>query len=212
VAHPLDLSGVRAKLDRTDQQTVFLNTEWRTFRDKGDAYGVDFKRDPQTGGYVAYLRVFKPIDIRLSVIFGEIIHNFRSALNHLICRLVEGYGGTAGKHHDFPICLDEADFRARAFSRGKDKPGLLEGIPPSSDVWACIEDAQPYKCGDAARDQPFSVINRLSNEDKHRTLNGSHVLLEPADLIDSITHGEAFCTDIKPHFVLGQPAEDGTNS
>lgn len=211
MAHPLDLSGVWAKLDRTDQQSVFIDTEWRAFRDKGDAYSVEFERDSQPASYIAYLRVFKPIDPRLSVIFGEIIHNLRSALNHLVCRLVEGYGGTVGSHHAFPICLSPAEFRGEAFAQ-KNRLGRLEGIPPHGNVWTLIEDAQPYKCGKAARDHPFFLVNQVWNEDKHRTINQAHVLPEPADFIDAVRFGDtgAVCIDIDQHFVRGTPAKDRT--
>lgn len=211
MAHSLDLSGVWAKLGRTDEQTPFFNSQWRAFRDDANAYGVEFEKDPQSGGYVVRLRIFKPVDPRLSVIFGEIIHNFRSALDHLVARLVEAYGGTVGTHHSFPICTAQTDFINGVSSRGK-QIGKLEGIPRGGKVWTLIEDAQPYKCGSAATDHPFYVINSLWNEDKHRTLNPAHVLPEPADLTDTITFGDtgALCTDIRFHFTRGTPAKDRT--
>lgn len=213
MAHALDLSGVRAKLNRTDEQAVFLDAEWRAFRDNADAYGVEFEADPEPYCYVVRLKVFKPVPLRLSVIFGEIIHNLRSALDHLVCRLVESYGGIVDRQ-SFPIYANEADFIGNVASRDKKRgSGPLEGIPPGSKVWALMEDAQPYKRGNAAKDHPFYILNDSWNGDKHRVLNAAYVFPDPANLIDAVDFGTtgAFCIDIETHEVFGRntPLENG---
>lgn len=208
MAPALDLSGVRAKLDRTDEQAVFLDAQWRTFRDNANVYGVEFEEDTQSCRYVVRLRVFEPIPLRLSVIF--IIHNLRSALDHLVCRLVEAYGGTVGRHHAFPIYAVEADFLNGVSSRGK-QLGQLDGIPPGGNVWALIEDAQPYKSGNAPKDHPLYIVHDFSKGDKHRLLNAAFALPEPADLIDAIGYGDtrALCVEIRQLLARGTPLEDG---
>lgn len=201
MAHALDLSGVRAKLDRTNEQAVFLDCQWRAFRDHADAYGVEFKADPEPYCYIVRLKVFKPVPLRLSVIFGEIIHNFRSALDHLACRLVEAHGGTV-KNQFFPIYDDPAKFAQEA-------SGKLKGVPVSSAVWAVIKDSQPYKRGNAATDHPLSIVRHFSNGDKHRILNAAYVFPDTANLIDAIDVRSGYLIHICDDLWRNTPLEDG---
>jgi len=212
VAHALDLSGVRAKLDRTNEQAVFLDCQWRAFRDHANAYRVEFEEDPEPHCYIVRLKVFKPVPLRLSVIFGEIIHNLRSALDHLVCRLVEGYGGAAKHHHSFPIHTAEVDFIRDVLCRDKKRrpPSPLKGIPVGSDVWALIEGAQPYKRGNAAKDHPLYILNDFWNGDKHRVLNAAYTFPDIGDLIDAIDVGKgAFSLEIRELLGPSTPLEDG---
>lgn len=197
----LDLSGVRVKLDRTDEQSVFLDAQWRAFRDHADAYGVEFEADPEPCCYVVRFKVFEPVPLRLSVIFGETIHNLRSALDHLACRLVEAHGGTVGGQ-SFPIYDDPAKFAAGA-------AGQLKGVPSGSAVWAVIEDAQPYKRGDEATGHPLYIVNHLSKGDKHRILNAAYVFPDTVNLIDAIDITSGYLVDICDHFGRNTPLEDG---
>jgi hypothetical protein len=45
----------------------------------------------------------------------------------------------------------------------------LHGITVKGDAWAIIEAAQPYNCVPVEH-SPIGIIKRLSNMDKHRTL------------------------------------------
>lgn len=192
MAHALDLSGVHAKLKRTDEQVVFLNREMQAVLGEDEPYAIEFEENPHAGVYVARFRVLRPIEPRFSVIFGEIVHNLRSALDHLVCRIVEAYGGTARRTHYFSVYDDEVAFIRDVLCREKKRgAGPLKGIPPASDAWALIEGAQPYKRGEGAKDDPLYVVHSLWNRDKHRVLNAAFTFPDVGNLIDALVWDEA---------------------
>jgi hypothetical protein len=48
--------------------------------------------------------------LRLGVILGDMVHNLRSALDHLVWQAVLRNGGRPNRSHQFPICDDEKDW------------------------------------------------------------------------------------------------------
>ena len=100
------------------------------------------------------------------------MHALRSALDHLVWQLVILEGGTPDWRTQFPIYDDAAKFdQAVRFPRGR-RVSPLHDIRPDGDIWALIEDAQPYRCPDP-RQHYLSGLGKLSNIDKHRTLHAT---------------------------------------
>lgn len=100
------------------------------------------------------------LPLRVSVILGELIHDLRSALDNVAWELaVRNRGhGAVSRRTSFPICTNETEFdAARTQAR-------LEHIAP--EHVSVIRDCQPF---DNA--QPLAQLARLSNTDKHRTIN-----------------------------------------
>jgi hypothetical protein len=89
---------------------------------------------------------------------GDIIHNLRSALDHLAGQLVwVGSGKEPSRRVEFPIAKDAATYEG-------EKARKVEGMIP--EVVKAIDALKPYKGGNDA----LWRIHELDNIDKHRTL------------------------------------------
>jgi hypothetical protein len=93
---------------------------------------------------------------------GDVVHNLRSALDHLVWQLsATPKAGTRG--NQFPI------FKAKP-TEGFDKKTRdtsLYGVP--GPIRAKIESLQPYvRDPKAIKDNHLVILNRLSNRDKHQ--------------------------------------------
>lgn len=99
--------------------------------------------------------------IRLSVLIGECVHNMRSAVDNLVCGLALTLKSTS-KCRDlaFPMCKDQQDWTANA-----DKS--LKGVPLAAKD--AIRQLQPW--ADTVSPNPLTILNKLSNIDKHRACN-----------------------------------------
>lgn len=92
-----------------------------------------------------------------SLLVGDIVHNARSALDHLAWRLVESCGATPTEHTSFPItdAPDSYSNRLRAD---------LKGTTP--EVRAAVKGLAPWKTGD----RKLWQLHKLNIIDKHRLL------------------------------------------
>lgn len=154
---PLD--GVRAKLSRIEEHLAELQAEIRAyvetepFRALGALAGDRFS---------VRLQIERPPPPRASVIVGDIAHNARSALDHLIWQLVIANGGTPGRAHQWPI-LDRAPTSASETRRFE---AMIEGI--GSEAHHRIVYAQAYQRPDSPDQHVLYALRELSNTDKHR--------------------------------------------
>jgi hypothetical protein len=98
---------------------------------------------------------------RLSVLLGECVHNMRSAVDNLVCALARTITPHC-KCRDlaFPLYKNLAEWNEKAA-----KP--LKGIPPAAKE--IIRQLQPWSEG--ITPHPLTILNKLSNIDKHRGLN-----------------------------------------
>lgn len=97
----------------------------------------------------------------LSVVVGDLLHDARSALDHVAWELVKRAGAEPDENTAFPIYTDEAGYRAHA---GKRIRGMGE------EMVATIERWQPWTAGNPSA-APLSWLRELSNIDKHRHLH-----------------------------------------
>ncbi len=108
-----------------------------------------------------------PNDLNWGLIVGDIAHNLRSALDHLIYQLalLNGQPTSCSKKTAFPICIDE-----QSFARGRWKAELY--IHPAA--FAFVEELQPYKAANLAGKRAESsylwTVSELDIIDKHRML------------------------------------------
>ena len=107
-----------------------------------------------------------------SPIIGDIVHNWRSALDHLAYQLVIKNGKTPCIRTQFPIFF-KSPFDTSLYSKAKDAKKALEswnrqvnGMHPN-DV-EVIKRLQPYNGGHGADSHPLFTLSQLSNWDKHR--------------------------------------------
>lgn len=164
-----DLTGVRAKLRRAEEHNRSLKAEVDAWvKQHADAMVFYVRRDGPW--YIVRVEPFPEPDIRFSIIAGDIIHNLRCALDHLVCQLILRDGHEPSRRSEFPIyeCkekfFDEVKFRKR-----KPKFSVLYGIEVDGDAWTIIEKAQPYLCSPLYA-SAIRVIGRFSNMDKHKAL------------------------------------------
>jgi hypothetical protein len=118
-----------------------------------------------------YVIIAGPIpqpDIRFSIIAGDIIHNLRSTLDHLVWQLVLRDGQEPTDRNQFPIYTSEDRFVKEVKSRQKNpERSVLYGITIDGDAWAIIEKAQPYHSPKPMANH-IGILGRLSILDKHR--------------------------------------------
>jgi hypothetical protein len=168
VAHPLD--SVRLKVLRTEEHLRELESEIGQWASR-HPNAIVGKFEPETSDYVFRFRVFEPTHDRWGLLIGDSVHNARSALDHLACRLVELNGKTANRATQFPIFTTCSDF----VRVGKRMVAKLDRR--HLDM---IEQLQPYHAGDNLPEvagahriaqHPLTILNDLSNADKHRVFN-----------------------------------------
>jgi hypothetical protein len=119
-----------------------------------------------------HIRITRQPDDELAAIIGDVVHNLRSALDHIVGALAppERYRSAA-----FPIIPENLwlrDGNRRFISRDskarRDYRIRVEGLDPQAK--AIILAAQPFHAGDEAKTRPLAFLNDLENADKHRSL------------------------------------------
>jgi hypothetical protein len=159
------LAGIRAKLARADEQLDRLDDELAVFAEQ---HPYDFRGDvePDAGRWAAYFILKKPLPVELSVTVGDIVHNLRSALDHIAYALVPD----PTRRTNFPIFDEPDDFFCAVKLPAKRNRGPLAGLDPESPAFALIEGAQPYMGGHPPDTDPLRILSALNNEDKHRAI------------------------------------------
>ena len=113
--------------------------------------------------------------VKLSIIVGEMLYQFRSALDHLFFDLVKRNNGTGSlpsgweRICQFPLITKLPDgYDSPPLPRDKFNCGVLDAL--TNEAFTFIEGVQPYYHGREAS-RLLYLLNKLSNIDKHRHLN-----------------------------------------
>lgn len=133
-------------------------------------YRISGQFEPKTNEYVFHVHL-TAADPRLSVLVGEIIHNLRSSLEHLVGQLVlvNGKPLKAGRDgQGFPVLKKKPTKSFDEATRHK-----LSGV--SGEARAEVEAVQFYKRGNAPKSDPLIVLDYLWNSDKHQSLLTTNV-------------------------------------
>jgi hypothetical protein len=158
------LEGVRLKLDRAEDGLEEINEAIVEYlREKN--YTVEGEFDRDTSKYVLRGRVTKRTP-EVGVIAGEVVHNLRSALDHVAWQLALLTTPTPYDLTAFPIALTPGEFGSK---RGQ---AMIGDIAPKHR--ALIESFQPYN-GTQQAWTPLALrdLRVLSNTDKHRVINAT---------------------------------------
>ena len=162
---------VQLKLDRATHHLTTLQEQVESFlADK--PYAERRVLEHNGHDHVFVWDKFSPTPDVFALIAGDAVHNLRSALDHLAFALAE-----AGAHKkaaslspaqaariEFPITRSEDDFLQKL---GR---GVLRNVEPNAKAF--IEVSQPYRSSLPHPEAHFlSIIAKLDNTDKHRTLN-----------------------------------------
>ena len=159
-----DFRGIAAKIRRAGGQINALIREMDELCSE-IAQGVEHEvREDVCEQWWIYQGETLDVPIEWSVRIGEILHNLRSALDHLVWQLVLSNKQKPGSNNEFPICSDREKW---------DKPGdsQLKGV--GEEAKKIIRGFQVFTGG---RNLPFDVgvfrtLHKLCNFDKHRHLN-----------------------------------------
>lgn len=195
-----------AKIVRALQHLQGLSTEVSAFFESADHEVVaDFKAE---AGYLVVKALSRSQPYSAwSLPIGEILYQFRSALDHLACKLTEDNGGAVDKYVEFPIFLKADNFRRN----GVLTPAIqarIGGMSPSHQT--AIEEEQPFqgKYG-VPEDDPLWVLYGLSNFDRHRDLHlASTTIREGREEFDPSWFAERYFTQIVANY--GKPFEGET--
>jgi hypothetical protein len=136
------LAGIEAKLDRAEEQLDAQDREWVEWRENEKPWGADCEVWKDGKLLIFIFKQLKPVPLRFGVIAGEVIHDMRSALDHLATYLVELHGAKPTLNTAWPLYGSSWKWRQKVerrlypwqFLRQK-RGGPLAGMPCSSKAW-----------------------------------------------------------------------------
>jgi hypothetical protein len=150
----------RAKLARAEEHLCQLIAEAKTFV-KSDPYRV-INEERGADLDVAVIRIQEYPPLRLGLIFGDVLANWRSALDNLANELVRLNGLDPGSRTSFPIFSRRADFESRGGKR-------IRGV--SETHRAIIGKLQPFQTDLDPTVHALKILNEYVNIDKHRAIH-----------------------------------------
>lgn len=169
-----DLSGVWAKIARAEEHLALLDAEVRAFIE-GDPQPISLSipyLDTDSGWHLVYGVVEREPPPRLGIILGDVLHNVRSALDHLVWQLVLLNGSTPNRDNAFPMAFRE-DGWDDAIRKGR-----LRGVCKTHIE--TIKKVQPYHGPNGPERTYTGMLSTLSNVDKHRVVHATiAVMLHP---------------------------------
>ena len=124
-----------------------------------DPYLIERLEDTSTGDLVYLVRVKHEVPLSIALPAGDVVHNLRSVLDHLIWRIVELSGGTPTRSTCFPI--------------RKDNQGIDDAINQALDgandrAKSLVRRLKPYQ----GSNDLLWKLHSLDIVDKHRLLIG----------------------------------------
>ena len=163
----MDLDSCKAKVARAQElwNRLVAEVSFSGFDNPDRLIRFSAEYDSAEGQYVCTVAATpESWRLHLGVVAGDVVHNLRSALDHLVWQMVvENYGEPSEKEArkiQFPI-LEDAD------KQKWKKNSTVSKVAPAqaSALWRF----QPFNNDETPH--PLSVLQRFSNIDKHRTLN-----------------------------------------
>jgi len=115
----------------------------------------------------------EPIPQNWPLKVGDIVHNLRSALDHLVWAISSHDQNFASadesqkRRVQFPICINYGEYFGRKPKQGQ-RAKRCHFIEPLA--LAEIDALQPYLLGSNATSHILAILNELSNHDKHHTI------------------------------------------
>jgi hypothetical protein len=170
-----DLESILAKLARGVEHAELFHRVAAEAIGGDNVYELIFEFDRQAGEVDIYGRFMRsPPVARMGAIFGDFIHSYRSALDHLVWALSTRFQTMPPPAHpfprkspwrdiSFPIVLKPQDWKSTLGSR-------LRLIDPRHH--AAFRELQPFHTSPAAPErEALAMLDGLWNIDKHRAIN-----------------------------------------
>jgi hypothetical protein len=151
-------ANARAKLDRAKFHLEQLRRQVNSSEYQAGQVGYRIDYESQE---VVVLTQPDTVSLGWAILAGEIVHQSRSALEHIVWELIEANGGTPKQGvTGFPVFWEKTKYRSKF-------KGMIDGI--NAQAFAIIDGLQPLR-PDYTSD-PLYVLNEMWNRDKHRLLN-----------------------------------------
>jgi len=187
---PLD--DPRLKISRADKHLKGLQDEVERFLDS-HPYGVIAELDKKTGKCILRVKINAEPPVEWGPVIGDIAHNLRSALDHLVWQLWLLQTSSPYRRAAFPIFID-----ARRYS-----DTCIRQLTARQK--AAIERLQPYHASNPAS-HPLWILHEIDNADKHRLIQLAGSILD----FKGLGINELWGYDIIHFNVGGGLVEDGT--
>jgi len=150
------LAGVRVKLSRAWALNEQLSKEIEAYKDSRPVL-LDVSYDGATQRLSLKAKVTRQPPSVWSAQIGEIVHNFRSSLDHVVYELA-GRPTRRGSKTQFPIFETEPGFLKRGVTQ------FLEAVPAPAVEY--IRSIQPFAV--EGHTNPLWLLMQLNDLDKHR--------------------------------------------
>lgn len=172
------LGGPIAKLDRAKTHFQALNKSIGAFKRSKTHDFVVTKFDPNTGEKVVQLKILKePKNPEWGLLLGDMVHNLRSALDHLVWQLVILNGEKPRRQNQFPIIGTENEYWKVPKNRSESvRDRMLLGVSEPHRTF--IDLVQPFNARSDPSGTALAVLSWISNADKHRVVHAGFVLTE----------------------------------
>jgi hypothetical protein len=165
-------------------------------------YRTEVQRDPPA--VLLIVDAIAPPPPVLGVLLGELVHNLRSSLDHLVWQLALLDREEPFPLLQYPIVSKPEDWLSKAKQQLKDvRAGAVE----------LIEQTQPYHWPHSTKygEHPLAVLRDLSNEDKHRViLSTVMAVAEPKREWITIQHNEDAAPNFGVEFTYDKRLEIGS--
>ncbi|WP_219419957.1 hypothetical protein [Pseudonocardia nigra] len=149
-------AGVRGKLGRARVHLAELERDAKAYMDS-EPFEIYHEADPDSGPIRAHVHVRAEPPEHLGLVLGDALHNARTALDHVVCRLVEDAGGTVGPETMFPTAKKATDWPKWVKKR-------LAGASPAAVAAVMASAVHP------GGDDQLWALHRLDIDDKHKVL------------------------------------------
>ena len=171
----IDLTGIALKLLRADAHREELKSLIDAFFDS-NPYEFYSQFDRQASAWLIRVKVLEEPPPMLGIIVGDIVHNIRSALDHLACQFVLHSGNQPTTRTAFPLFDEKPKPGSKPEKRWKD---ITAGM--NAEALEYIDHFQPYQTAGKPEPHLLSMLNTLWNWDKHHDI---HVVGHAFDGLD----------------------------
>ncbi len=163
------LPSVQDRLDRAQEHFEEVNTRLRAYY-AADPYVIEGETEFQGDNPTERILYVEPPEERFSTVLGEMLHDLRSALDHLAQTFVTIDGGDPTESA-FPVRRRPPPMNAKEV-----RPELLGGCK-SDDVLRFLDEVQPYQLGGTYYLDGLWILHRLAIIDRHRHIVPRHITL-----------------------------------
>lgn len=205
---PARLAAVRASIDGPAAKARHAIKHFGSLRYqaanwlKGESYTTTDQFDTKKGWAIVRLKVLKEPPETLGLLAGDLVHDLRGALDHLVYQLArlttDDPTGT-----QFPIFINRLQYIRKRDAKPSYRDAYLAGVP--DEYRAFIDDLQPFNTSNPTQDR-LAILQAFSNIDKHKLINSAYftptvdLILKPLNFSPS---------EFEVRYAPGGPVQDG---